>query len=250
MNKTKIDWTDMSWNPVTGCLNDCPYCYARGIARRFGDGSGMKMARINHLDLFVKPDNPYPDYFAPTFHRYRLDEPKRKKKPQNIFVGSMCDLFGDWIPDEWLDEVFKSCADAPWHRYLFLTKNPQRYENILSLVNDENMWLGVTINSQSNVDSEPFSFLNSYSLRRERTKTFFSIEPIQESIILRCDIPSWVIIGAETGKRKSKVIPKKEWIDSVSMACKKHDVPIFMRESLRSIMLDDFVQQYPWALNT
>lgn len=103
MNKTRIDWCDMTWNPITGCLNDCEYCYARRIANRFG--GDFTMAREGKfLTLHQKPDNPYPDKFSPTFHRYRLNEPQRKAKSQNIFVCSMADLFGEWVPDEWIHE--------------------------------------------------------------------------------------------------------------------------------------------------
>ncbi|MCL2461960.1 MAG: phage Gp37/Gp68 family protein, partial [Defluviitaleaceae bacterium] len=73
-------------------------------------------------------DAPYPFYFKPTFHRYRLGEPARMKKPKNIFVCSMADMFGDWVPDEWIKAVFEACEAIPRHRYLFLTKNPARYK--------------------------------------------------------------------------------------------------------------------------
>ena len=161
--KTKIDWCDSTWNPVTGCLHGCEYCYARRIAERFGgcwrldlppdtswrgnvgerglmgDYARHSNRKCHVLDapeiecaVFDPPSGyrgkvkPYPYSFDPTFHRYKLDEPQRWKKPRTIFVCSMADLFGDWVPDEWIAEVFKACDAAPWHRYLFLTKNPKR----------------------------------------------------------------------------------------------------------------------------
>ena len=147
MKKTKIDWADATWNPVTGCLHGCPYCYARGIANRFGlpyapklGDPGMEGAKkydsVEGMDTMLeltKPyekngrKQPYPMAFLPTFHRYRLDEPKRWTKPRTIFVCSMADLFGDWAPGKWIRDVFDACAEAPQHRYLFLTKNPKRY---------------------------------------------------------------------------------------------------------------------------
>jgi len=150
MNKTKIDWADSTWNPVTGCLHNCEYCYARKIANRFG-GKYMPYGNgINILDTQFdgeKGIDPYPFKFEPTFHRYRLDEPKRKTKGKTIFVGSMCDLFGEWVPDEWIQEVFKACEDAPQHRYLFLTKNPKRYYNLKlteNMVLNHNLAFGAT----------------------------------------------------------------------------------------------------------
>ena len=142
MKNTKIDWADSTWNPVTGCLHGCEYCYARRIAERFGGASEIHNNECCHECQWITEgtgeihdlnepiydfDNgrnaPYPFGFDPTFHRYRLDEPQKWKKPRNIFVCSMADLFGDWVPDEWIREVFQACEAAPQHRYLFLSKN-------------------------------------------------------------------------------------------------------------------------------
>ena len=152
MNKSKIEWCDSTWNPVTGCLNGCEYCYARKIAERFGCASETHcnvcvgeecqsitegVGKIHYLeeqiyDVDRGHNAPYPFEFDPTFHKYRLNEPARMKKPRNIFVCSMADLFGEWVPDEWIMEVFKACDNAPQHNYLFLTKNPKRYEKVLN----------------------------------------------------------------------------------------------------------------------
>lgn len=153
MVKTKIEWCDSTWNPVTGCLHGCEYCYARGIAKRFGganDGEvdyegeaiwtfeGEESGEIHVLDdpaQWYSDDGrtvrnaPYPFYFDPTLHRYRLND-YIGKKGRNIFVCSMADLFGDWVPDSWIEEVFAACEKAPQHKYLFLTKNPQRYADL------------------------------------------------------------------------------------------------------------------------
>ena len=142
-DKTKIDWADASWNPVTGCLHDCEYCYARKIANRFGgriaadDDSfhsihpmtgGCSLSVVEEQQYRMTNDGdvavaPYPFGFTPTFHRYRLDIPARWTKPRNIFVCSMADLFGVWVPEEWILEVMEACVKAPQHRYMFLTKN-------------------------------------------------------------------------------------------------------------------------------
>lgn len=136
MEKTKIDWCDSTWNPVTGCLHGCKYCYARGISNRFS-GGGEKWCEDKLIVLEEKvyaeeseKAEPYPYGFVPTFHKYRLDEYAAKKK-RNIFVCSMADLFGKWVPTDWKIEVLEACRKAPQHNYLFLTKDPIGYVGVI-----------------------------------------------------------------------------------------------------------------------
>ena len=146
MNKTRIEWCDSTWNPVTGCKHGCPYCYARRVAGRFGEA---QRATGDHHILQAPPvSTPYPYGFDPTFHRYRLDEPAHKTKGQTIFVCSMADLFGPWVPIRWIVEVLDACRKAPQHRYLFLTKHPKRYielEHMALLPHEDNFWFGSTV---------------------------------------------------------------------------------------------------------
>lgn len=263
---TKIDWCDTSWNPVTGCYHDCEYCYARGIAKRFG-GYSRKESHANHVsddgtyelnEPLMKTDStgrvriaPYPFNFAPTLHRYRLDQPKKWSEPRTIFVCSMADLFGEWVPDEWIKQVFEVCEGAPQHRYLFLTKNPSRYKGIGKLIPEsiippyhDQLWFG----SSYTHDGMELPKL-------PMAKTFVSIEPLLAPITYenRLDIAyssDWVIIGAETGNRKDKVIPEKKWIDDIATICKDAGRPVFMKESLRKIVGDDFWQEFPWGGET
>ena len=111
-SKTKIDWADATWNPVTGCLHGCEYCYAQRIAERFGSNQMPIFTDYPVLDKPVRSVGfdgekiqPYPFDFTPTFHRYKLDTPHHWKKPRTIFVCSMADLFGEWVPDEWIRAV-------------------------------------------------------------------------------------------------------------------------------------------------
>ena len=243
MNKTKIDWADMTWNPVTGCLHECEYCYARKIANRFGRKYMPFGDEINVQDKpfdGCKGIDPYPFGFEPTLHKYRLDEPKKIKKQQNIFVCSMADLFGKWVPDEWIEEVFRACEAAPQHRYLFLTKNVQRYPDIKY---KGDIWLGNTVTKKSD-------FIREYG-RPNGAKRFISIEPIMEHMLIpfgNAKWYGWVIVGAETGNRKGKVIPEKQWIDDIASQCARYRVPIFMKESLKDLMGDDFRQEFPWEV--
>ena len=106
MNETKIDWAEMSWNPVTGCRHGCPYCYARRTAHRFDAGleDHASTDGLHVLEEKIK-GTPYPYGFEPTMHRYRLNQPERKKEGRTVFVCSMADLFGRWVPTEWIRDV-------------------------------------------------------------------------------------------------------------------------------------------------
>ena len=226
MDKTKIDWADASWNPVTGCMHGCEYCYARRIAERFGSKQKPESIECSVLNSPVRCTDlysymrmagistgkvqPYPFDFFPTFHRYKLGEPQRWKKPRNIFVCSMADLFGDWVPDEWIEQVFEACEAAPQHKYMFLTKNGKRYLELARkgiMPDADNFWYGCSVTRPD----APFFFSN-------KCKTFASIEPILEPF---------------------------DWVPGL-----KHiglpDIPLFMKESLRELMGTDFRQEFPW----
>jgi protein gp37 len=295
MNKSKIEWCDMTFNPVTGCLHGCEYCYARRIANRFKP-HGLELMNINdcrpiipisfknlgcyECDKPVQLTNfkgeklritPYPQGFKPIFHRYRLDEPQKVKKPQKIFVVSMGDLFGEWVPDEWIEEVFKACEAAPWHKYLFLTKNPKRYEKVIDIFPETHggydisgCMLGTTITCQKDIDRIPND--------TKALLDFVSVEPLlseinMNDIIYWCRmhysyIPgecvmqpdhetidkslSWVIIGAQTGP--GAIPPKREWVENIVSECRNAGIPVFMKNSLRKLMGDEFVQEWPEGL--
>lgn len=280
VSKTKIDWCDATFNPVTGCLHGCEHCYARRIAHRFDAKTWQEFCpawkspddcgdchACNHDMLLPLLKNgkvtPYPYGFQPTFHRYRLDEPQKWKKPKTIFVCSMADLFGDWVPDEWIKEVFDACEKAPQHRYIFLTKNPNRLMLMAAakyveegrkfkaeamaeikghtpLPRHDNWWFG---SSLDNKNARRFQWLGYHS--------FTSIEPLTEFMDVGLGSfgsDEWVIIGAETGNRKEKVIQKKEWVDNIVKAAGITGMKVFMKESLRELMGDDFRQEFPWEV--
>lgn len=278
--KTKIDWCDATWNPVTGCLHGCEYCYARTIANRFAGCDKLSTympdcqatwRRVNpdsrpedaifEVDAKCPPINiffnakkqkvihsvaPYPWGFQPTLRRDKLSVPSNWKKPRTIFVCSMAELFGDWVPDEWIEAVINACLAAPQHRYLFLTKNPARYMHLIANgiipENRPNFWFGST----ETIPEMEFFWC-------DEVNTFVSIEPIiapfedlTDEGVDPASKTNWIIVGAETGNRKNKVVPQKSWIDEIVSAAKKAGTPVFMKESLREIMGDDFKQEFPW----
>lgn len=125
MNRTRIEWTDRTWNPITGCTHGCAYCYARRIYQRFGRS------------------------FEPGFHMHRLYEPFRVKRPSRIFLGSVTDLNCDGVRREWVHAVADVCARTPRHTYQVLSKRPDRW-----CAEDwpPNVWLGATATDQSSWD--------------------------------------------------------------------------------------------------
>ena len=260
MNKSKIEWCDRTWNPITGCLHNCPYCYARTYTRRFCTNEHGKEGLLSpcsgdcracsEMDgvefigdqIRVSHGNgAFPFGFYPTFHLNRMSRPAGVKKPQNVFVCSMSDLFGEWVPDEYIKRVFDACAAAPWHRYLFLTKNPKRYAQFGDpIVKGVESWIGQTL---TGIDKNPVFLFGTYA--------FVSIEPILAPIdkILYQDV-GWVIIGAETGHRTGagmKVTPKREWIEAIVKECRKYGIPVFLKKSLADVWGESLIQEYPWC---
>lgn len=241
MNKTKIDWCDYTFNPVTGCLHNCDYCYARRIANRFGKHEKpLGWEPGFNVELLKKYDNPYPYDFIPTFHKYRLNEPQQVNKPSKIFVCSMADLFGDWVPDEWIQEVFKACQKADWHQYLFLTKNPKRYSAIYRSELDYrwNMWFGTTVTDENSFvikTAELYRNTGEYFPKSKRANRFLSIEPLIGEIkemFLRNSLhhADWVIVGSMTGP--GAIPPKPEWVQSIIDQCRAAGVPVFVKSPL------------------
>ncbi len=264
MNRSRIEYVDHTWNPITGCRHDCKYCYARRMAARFaGDVRLNKMAKKDYSlvpaadggeDLYVldapmlnETGNPlvYPFGFAPTLHKYRMNIPGKLKMGNNIFVGAMADVFGAWVPDEWIKQILDVCKEHPIHNYLFLTKNPERYIQYGVPTEQENLWYGTTITCDSDTDRIVSLIIDA--------RTFVSIEPLQECISKEnieaiCRIADWIIIGAETGRNKNKIRPEIDWIKEIVAEADIAKKPVFMKDSLIPIigeenMRRDFPEQ-------
>ena len=278
--KTKIDWCDSTWNPVTGCMHGCEYCYARGIANRFG-GNGDRETHVVETRQYKDETwipNPYPFGFAPTLHKYLLHVPLKWKKQRTIFVCSMADLMGEWVPNPWKQDGIAACKAAPQHRYMFLTKNPYGYDiwptkdrPVVHRFDQDNFWLGCSmtgLEDLSRYDGHYGRYLYAMggNMIPGKAHRFVSVEPILTDVMelpgyrsgysaLQEEIASrysgcieWVIIGAETGNRKGKVAPDRKWIEKIVNCCDKAGKPVFMKESLRSMMGSDFRQEFPWEV--
>lgn len=275
MNNTRIDWCDSTWNPVTGCKGGCDYCYARSIANRFGGWTtgGVKTTQNFFSDppvldspLLLERKSgkvvkaPYPFAFTPTFHRYRLEEPLKKQKGQNIFVGSMSDLFGRWVPTKWIVEVLDICRKAPQHNYLFLTKFPERYvelDHLALLPHEENFWYGATITNAKQMKRAA----DSIGQLPQEVRSFFSMEPLMEDVArseawemaYNGAYANWIIIGAMTGPGSESQQPCREWVERIVDDAKNelspfYPIPVFMKGNLRKVWGRDLIQEFPEKL--
>lgn len=220
-----IGWCDYTWNPVVGCKNGCWYCYGRRIRKRF------------------HPEIPYEQI---TNYDERLQEPLKLKKPSRIFVGSMTDLFAEWMPKYNVQNVLDIAQFCPQHTFQFLTKNPKRY---FEFIMTGNCWLGVTItNSQ-----EAKNIFDQWNLDMQHLK-YISFEPLLGDIELpepRYIIDSvlrrikWIIIGAMTGPGSQKCQPKTEWIQNILTQADKYKIPVFMKGNLQKVWKGKLRREFP-----
>lgn len=280
IHKTKIEWATHTWNPVTGCLHDCPYCYAKGITRRFephaverpmnpdaiiaeADRPGLAVVRepVRLMDECgeYSRSTPYPVGFRPILNTYTLDYPEKRLIPSRIFVSSMGDLFGAWVPDEWINAVFEACEKAPWHTYLFLTKNPERYslrdEVTGGLPSGANFWYGATA---TNAD-QMMRMCDAFGALPRGVKTFLSVEPLMydiadsagwdysifPAISMEQSFVDWIIIGAMTGPGASKNRPSREWVEKIVTSAREAHIPVFMKDSLAPAWGADLIREFP-----
>jgi protein gp37 len=236
MKKTKIEWCDSTINPVVGCTFGCPYCYAKRLNDRFG---------------FVE------DFSKPQFFPERLKQ-LYEKKPQIIFMDSMSDI-ADWDSST-IQNVFNAIGKNPQHNYLFLTKRPIDLSKKMyscdshspsfriALTDFPHCWFGVSITKMDDL-AKIVSLNNRFNTKRK----FISFEPLLSYLCLAWEnIVSgygWFIIGAETGNRKGKVIPKKEWIDDIVSTARRYDIPVFMKNSLLPIMGEEnMLREFPKSM--
>ena len=210
-SKSTIEWTESTWNPVTGCTkisDGCKHCYAERMAFR--------------LKAMGQPN--YVNGFSVTLHEQMLDLPLKWKKPQMIFVNSMSDLFHEDVPTEFIYRIFDIMQQANWHTYQILTKRTERLQELSpQLTWNDNIWMGVTVESakyESRIEN----------LRRTGAKIKFdSFEPLL-SEIADMDLVGidWAIVGGESGPGARPM--EEEWVLEIHQQCFENNVPFFFKQ--------------------
>ncbi len=212
MNRTKINWTDVTWNPITGCESisrGCTNCYAKTMAHR--------------LQAMGSPR--YRNGFELTVHPELIDRPLRWMKPRRIFVCSMSDLFHENVPFEIIASIFQTMNRADWHTFQVLTKRSGRLFEMLDALNwTPNIWIGETVESAEylwRIDT----------LRDVPAKVrFISFEPLLGPIPTDIDLTGihWAIVGGESGPHARPI--NYQWVLDIRGACERQGVKFFFKQ--------------------
>ena len=206
-----IEWTDATWNPVTGCTKispGCKYCYAERLAQR--------------LQAMGQPN--YRNGFQVTLQDHMLELPLRWKAPKRIFVNSMSDLFHDSVPTEYINRVFAIMERANWHQYQILTKRSERVRDLSRLMPwASHIWMGVS------VENSDFTYRIEDLRKTESFVKFLSLEPLLGPLpnLNLCEI-DWVIVGGESGPKARRMDPC--WVTDLRDQCQKAGVPFFFKQ--------------------
>ena len=214
--KSSIEWTDATWNPVRGCTKispGCKHCYAEVFAERF---RGV-------------PNHPYEQGFDLRVVPEKLEEPLRWKSPKRIFVNSMSDLFHPKVPAAYIAQVAQVMLQAPWHTFQVLTKRADQMADLLNsslafAAHAQHIWWGVSVENQKH------GIPRIAELQRARTAVrFLSVEPLLEDLgKLNLKGIHWVIVGGESGHGARPM--KEEWVSSLKKQCAKAKVPFFFKQ--------------------
>lgn len=212
MNKTKIEWTEETWNPTKGCTKvsaGCKFCYAEAMAKRL-QAIGIKG---------------YEDGFKFKIMPERLEQPLKKKKPTKYFVNSMSDLFHEEMQEDFLDAIFTVIERTPWHIYQILTKREKiMAKYFLKRKLPPNVWLGVT------VEDKKSGLPRIDKLRKINAAIkFLSIEPLLEDLgEINLKGIDWVIVGGESGVKARPMKP--EWVVSIKRQCEEQNIVFFFKQ--------------------
>jgi protein gp37 len=206
-----IEWTESTWNPVTGCTKispGCKHCYAERLAERL-----QIMGQAN-----------YANGFQLTLHPHMLGLPLRWKRPQSIFVNSMSDLFHEDVPVEYVREVFDVMLRANWHRFQILTKRADRLEQQSPHLDwAPNIWMGVS------VENDEYRHRIDHLRRTGAQIKFLSLEPLLGPLPgLDLTGIDWVIVGGESGPNARPMVPG--WVTDIRDQCRRAGVPFFFKQ--------------------
>ena len=216
---TEIGWAMWSWNPVTGCNHGCDYCYARAIA------TSRDMAAY------------YPAGFTPLFHYERLDAPANTPVPGRaaadpahgrVFVCSMADLFGAWVPQEWIDQVVASTVANPQWEYLYLTKFPQRYDRLQLPASG---WIGASVDEQHRAEPTLAAMRKVSGVKVKWLSLEPLLEPIKFSTLEGIDM---IVIGAQSENigQNSSFSPPFEWVADLVQTARRNGCKVWLKTNL------------------
>jgi protein gp37 len=205
-----IEWTESTWNPITGCSKispGCKHCYAERMAKR--------------LKAMGVPQ--YADGFAVTLQEKTLEAPLGWSKPQVIFVNSMSDLFHADVPDDFIMQVFDVMARADWHTFQVLTKRPERAAELSKGLSwAANIWMGTSVENQR------FTSRIVQLRRTDARVKFLSCEPLLGPLRLKLDGVDWVIVGGESGPRSRPM--RADWAREIRTQCEAAGVAFFFKQ--------------------
>lgn len=217
-----VSWAGWTWNPVTGCMHNCNYCYARAIAKRFTTA--------------------FPAGFVPLFHHERLDAPANTKIPRKhvgvpewlrVFVVSMGDLFGRWVPLEWIEAVLAAEMANPMWEYLHLTKFPARYPG---LVFPAGAWVGTSVDEQKRVRIAEQAMREVTGVKVR----WLSLEPLKEELFFDdLSMFDWIVIGSQTGTMQpdgpvAPFAPPAKWVLRITHQAREAGVAVHWKPNLRA----------------
>jgi len=232
-DSTSIEWAQWSWNPITGCKHDCPYCYARDIATRF--------------------TNLYKNGFEPSLWPHRIWAPENTKVPaqastdtafKNVFTGSMADLFGRWVPAEWIRMVIDSVVRNDQWNFLFLTKFPQRVHEFGQM--PKNAWMGTTVDCQERVANAEKAFA-----KMGGGIKWLSVEPMLTPLkFKRLDLFDWVVIGGASRSAQTPAwVPPFDWVADLHEQARAAGCAVYHKDNL-GIGNDIRLKEFPWETRT
>jgi len=210
-NRSAIEWTESTWNPLTGCTKispGCKHCYAERMAKR--------------LKAMGQPN--YANGFRLTLHEDSLELPLRWKKPQMIFVNSMSDLFHKDVPVAFIQRVFDVMRRADWHQFQVLTKRSERLRKLAPVLEwPANVWMGISVENADYVGRID-------DLRRTRARIkFLSLEPLLGPLPgLKLEGIDWVIVGGESGPGARPMA--RDWVVDIRRQCQRARVPFFFKQ--------------------